>query len=64
MLHVHQNRLVLAPARACLSLLSGLILAAAPVDLVRAAAPDGRPFSFVVETYTAAALQMALPKAP
>ncbi len=41
MLHVHQNRLVFAPARACLSLLSGLVLAAAPVDLVRAATPDG-----------------------
>jgi chorismate-pyruvate lyase len=25
-------------------------------------APDGRPFSFVAETYTAATLQMALPK--
>jgi len=41
MLHVQQNRVVVATARACLSLLTGLVLAAAPVGLVRAAAPDG-----------------------
>jgi hypothetical protein len=37
MLHVHQNR----RAKAWAPLLAGLVLAAAPVDLVRAAAPDG-----------------------
>lgn len=31
-------------------------------DTAVLATPDGRPFSFVAETYTAAALEMALPK--
>lgn len=31
-------------------------------DTAVLATPDGRPFSFVAETYTAAALEMALPR--
>jgi hypothetical protein len=33
-------------------------------DTAVLATPDGRPFSFVAETYTKAALEMALPNAP
>jgi hypothetical protein len=44
LLHVqrpHRNRLAIASGKACAPLLSGLLLAAAPVDLTWAAAPDG-----------------------
>jgi hypothetical protein len=31
-------------------------------DTAVLATPDGKPFSFVAETYTAAAVEMALPR--
>lgn len=40
----------------------GVIPAHVLEDTAVLATPDGRPFSFVAETYTAAALEMALPR--
>lgn len=41
---------------------AGPIPAEVLTDTAVLATPDGKPFSFVAETYTAAALEMALPK--